>query len=117
MSVVPKRLSLLALALFSLLLPASVSAQIVVPDVERWTDKECRWLHRQVLDACKNLTDCTDTSDMSMSTQRGLYALENVFTVRNQQDFDKICLRVCETKQIPTYSAFNKEFCSTVKSR
>lgn len=117
MSVFPKRLSLIALALFSSLLPASVSAQIVVPDAERWTDKECRWLHRQALDACKNLTDCTDTSDMPMSTQRGLSALDNIFTVRNGQDFDGLCLKVCETKKIPTYSAFNKEFCATVKSR
>lgn len=117
MSIVPKRLPLILLALFSLALPESISAQIVVPDVEKWTDKECRWLHRQALEECKKLTDCTDASDMSMSTQRGLSALENIFTVRDRQNFDGICFRVCNIKKIPSYSVFNAEFCTTVRSR
>jgi len=33
--------------------PFSASAQIVVPDVKRWSEEQCIWLHRHALDACK----------------------------------------------------------------
>ena len=32
--------------------PLSASAQIVLLDTKRWTEKDCRWLHKHVLDEC-----------------------------------------------------------------
>lgn len=50
-----------------------------------------------------------------MSTVRGLYALDAVWTVRNSEQFQSICLRVCEENAGPNYSQFRKEFCFKVK--
>ena len=50
-------------------------AQIVVEDVAKWTQKECRWLHSQVLAECENQQTCSASPkklDLSMSSQRGI---------------------------------------------
>lgn len=108
---------LLAPTLAVLQLVGQAPAQIVVPDVKKWTQQECRWMHRQVLGACRELEDCMKQDDMSMSTQRGLSALGNVLTVRNMENFRGICANVCASRSIPTYETFKAQFCDTVKSR
>ena len=65
--------------------PLAASAQIVEPDVKRWSEGQCIWLHR-TLDECKSgpVTDpqqeCSgklrEVEGGSMSTTRGFYALD-----------------------------------------
>jgi len=65
--------------------PLAASAQIVEPDVKRWSEEQCIWLHR-TLDECKSgpVTDpqqeCSgklrEVEGGSMSTTRGFYALD-----------------------------------------
>jgi hypothetical protein len=84
--------------------PVAASAQIVVPDVKRWSEKESSWLYQHVLPECRTQRLCSATPDFSMSTERGLTSLDAILTVRNRQQFDGICLRVCQenTRTPPT---------------
>jgi hypothetical protein len=105
------------LGLVGLLAVVKAEAQIVEPDIKKWSVSQCQWLHGQVLKECMNLDGCNDdgiTEDLSMASQRGLIALEPVMTVRNRKEFNSICYRVCDKKSIPTYASFDKEFCSTI---
>jgi len=100
--------------------PLAASAQIDQPAIKRWSEKLCIWLHRQALGECKTLhPDCSlnETFLISMSTNRGIAALEDFWTARNTQHFNAICLQVCKENTKPTYSQFKKEFCSKVRRR
>lgn len=98
-------------------LAASAAGQTDLPDVKRWSERECIWLYRQVLPECKDQHPCSETPDFSMSTSRGLEALEPVWTVRNGREFEGICIRVCTENAMPSYSQFKKDFCSTIRVR
>jgi hypothetical protein len=114
-------LSLHDVVFICIITPLAASAQIDVPAIKRWSEKECIWLHRQALDECKENgrgfegTKLCSQDDFSMSTNRGLSAFDSFWTVRNREQFDAICLRVCEENAKPTYSQFRKEFCSKVR--
>jgi hypothetical protein len=101
--------------------PLAASAQIVPDVIKRWSEEECIWLHRQALDECRAGANNHCAHELldafSMSTNRGLSALDAFWTARNRQDFDAICLRVCKEDAKPTYSQFKKEFCSKVRRR
>jgi hypothetical protein len=110
--------SALLIGLVSLPALMSASAQIVVPEVKRWTAAECRWLHSQALVHCRNhLPDCSNMDDLAMAIQRGLNALDNVLTARERQQFDAICYNVCMSKTLPSYQSFNADFCAKIKAR
>jgi hypothetical protein len=81
--------------------PLAASAQIVEPDVKRWSEEQCIWLHREALDECK-MTDpqqeCSGklADQGSMSTIRRLNALDAFWTVRDREEFEGICFKVCK---------------------
>jgi hypothetical protein len=103
--------------LWCVMAPVAASAQIVVPDVKRWSEKECSWLHQQALPECRDQQPCSATPDFSMSTECGLTALGAIWTVRNREQFDGICLRVCQENTSPSFPQFKMEFCSKIKGR
>jgi hypothetical protein len=103
--------------LWCVMAPVAAWAQIVVPDVKRWSEKECSWMYQQVLPECRTQRPCSATPDFSMSTERGLTSLDAILTVRNRQQFDGICLRVCQENTSPRYAQFKTEFCSKIKGR
>jgi hypothetical protein len=97
--------------------PLSASAQIVEPDVKRWSEEQCIWLHREALDECKRTDPQQECSGKladqgSMSTIRRLNALDAFWTVRDREEFEGICFKVCKDNAKPTYRQFRKEFCS-----
>jgi hypothetical protein len=55
--------------------------------------------------------------DFSMSTVRWLTALDAIWTVRNREQFNGICLRVCQENTSPSYAQFKKEFCAKIGGR
>ena len=96
------------------------TAQIVVEDVAKWSEKECRWLHSQVLAECENQQTCSasrEKLDLSMSSQRGMYALEPVISARLYHEFYGICFQACRDKTRPSYVEFQRSFCSRVMRR
>jgi hypothetical protein len=95
-------------------LPNKLIGQIVVEDVTKWTEKECVWLYRQALVECQNQETCSRSPDFSMSTSRGLSSLENILTVRMQQEFYEICYQTCQAKKRISYSTFRNRFCEKV---
>ena len=77
--------------------------------------EECKWLYGQALGECvKNPDDhhpCDDVSH-SMSTVRGLYALEeNPRWAIAKDRFALACKKACETKKRPAQAAFAKSIC------
>ena len=106
-----------AFVLWLVMAPVPARAQIIVPDVKRWSEKECSWLYQQALSECRIQQHCSATPDFSMSTERRLTALAGIWTVRNREQFDGICLRVCQDNTSPSYTQFKLEFCSKIKGR
>lgn len=105
---------LLAALSFSLCMSASVKAQIVVDDVKSFTEKECRWLHSQFLGECLGAARCTakrEEMDFSMSTQRGMYALETVLTIRAAEEIGTICEQTCKTRKRMGYTNWRASIC------
>jgi hypothetical protein len=108
------RSALLLLMLIGTMAAPGAMAQIVVEDATEFTDKDCRWLHRQFLGECSNSQRCPHTRDdinLSMSTVRGLSALETVLTVRAADQMDIACLQACKTKERMPYNEWRKRIC------
>src|SRR5215813_9620168 len=73
--------------------PLAASAQIVVPDVKRWSEEQCVWLHRHALEACKRTDPQQECSgkmaeETSMAINRGLSALDAFWRVRDREEFE-----------------------------
>lgn len=93
-------------------------AQRVTDDIARWSDRQCAWLHRQALAECQEQAACSslpEKIDFSMSTARGLAALEGVLTAANTKHFYEICERACTQKKRPSYAEFRTSFCDRVR--
>ena len=100
---------LLGLALFA----TPAMAQRVVPDAETFSENDCRWLHTQYLGECVASQYCGEGlgDEFSMSTQRGMSALEPVMTVRAHDELNAICHEACETRKRMDYSQFKASIC------
>jgi hypothetical protein len=100
--------------LFVLVLMPTAKAQTVVEDAKRFTEADCRWLHTQFLGECMASAKCShlrEAWDFSMSTQRGLTALETVITVRSMYAISSACERACVTKLKIAYSEWKQLIC------
>jgi|tagenome__1003787_1003787.scaffolds.fasta_scaffold20772295_2 hypothetical protein len=79
--------------------------------------KECKWLYGQALGECaKNPDDYHPCDDVfhSMSTVRGLYALEQNPRWNVAKDrFALACKKACETKKRPREAGFAKDICGS----
>jgi hypothetical protein len=88
---------------------ASFAQAIVHPDAKRFTQSDCQWLYRQLLDDCIAVsTTCPSNryewgDDFSMSTVRGMHSLETVLTVRVMEAIEYACKKACQTKKKPEY--------------
>lgn len=92
------------------------SAQKVVEDVKKFTERECQWLHRNFLDECLNRDNfasskCSTSPDLSMSTNRGMSALEPVLTVRIAGQIHAICQKTCESQRKIGYKEWRSSIC------
>lgn len=89
-------------------------AQKVVPDAQRFSETECRWLHRQFLDECMNSLKCTkrpEDRELSMSADREMHALGPVISVRAMDLINQICEQVCLKKKKINRQEWHKSVC------
>lgn len=121
-------IALLAVPLFY----NSSAAQPVAPEVKSIEERDCgrncddppksfksqhcRWIYEQFLDECLGLKKCTPinstTEEFSMSTVRGMSALETVITVRVHDQIYQACFQTCAVKRKPSYKSFRRMICS-----
>jgi hypothetical protein len=97
-----------------LLITDTATAQRVVDDAKKFTEKDCRWIYSQFLDECIASPPCTsdpNNRDFSMSTQRGMSSLETVLTVRIAGEINALCERTCKSKSKPVYSTWHAAIC------
>jgi hypothetical protein len=113
----------LSIALASLMLISSgvVSlAQIVVPNAKRFTERDCRWLHKDFLEACAQSETCSSHPDelsYSMALQRGMSALETVITVAAMHEIEAACKQSCKSKHSLDYSTLRRTVCLPLMKR
>jgi hypothetical protein len=106
--------TLLALACGSLLASGAL-AQRVVEDCKTFTEEQCDWLHSQVLKECETARQCPDdprSTELSMSSIRGLNSLETCMTARALNDVWDFCHAACLKKRRVGYPEFQKTICA-----
>lgn len=116
------RLALAAsVALTSFMLISEFSfAQIVVPTATRFTEKDCRWLHKEFLDACSQSETCgqhPDELSYSMALQRGMSSLEAVITVAAMHEIEAACKQSCKSKHPINYTTLRRTACLPLMKR
>lgn len=115
-------------ALMYLMLGSGLSlAQIVVPsrretatNAARFTEKDCRWLHKDFLAACIQSETCgpqPDELSYSMALQRGMSSLETVITVAAMHEIDAACKQSCKSKQPLDYTTLRRTVCLPLMKR
>jgi hypothetical protein len=106
---------LLVAAFLCCLTTTLVRAQIVEPNVERFTAKECKWLHSGFLDACKSSEICGPYPDefaYPMVLQRGMSSLETVLTATARSRLEAACEGSCRSKSVVPYAHFRRAVCA-----
>lgn len=108
-------------ALAGMMLSSSMSlAQIVVPEATRFTERDCRWLHKDFLDACSRSETCgphPDELSYSMALQRTMSSLETVITVAAMHEIDAACKQSCKSKHTMDYSTLRRTVCLPLMKR
>jgi hypothetical protein len=85
-----------------------------VPDVKKFTGKECKWLHSGFLSACMSSETCghyPDELTYSMALQRGMDSLEKILTVAARSNIEVACERSCRSKEREDYADFQRSVC------
>jgi TPR repeat protein len=99
---------------------ASALSQKVVYDATKFTERECRWLYSELLNACVESQKCGrgfGEMDLPMSTERGMSSLETVLTVRAMAEINKACERACLGKARPAYDSWRTSICMTLMEK
>lgn len=107
--------------LAGLMLSSGLSlAQIVVPNATRFTERDCRWLHDEFLDACSRSETCEaypDEDHYPMALQRNMTSLETVITVAAMHEIDAACKKSCKSKHPADYSTLRRTVCLPLMKR
>jgi hypothetical protein len=95
-------------------------AQRLPESATRFTESDCRWMHKEFLGACVQSGTCgpyPDEDNYPMALQRNMFSLENVITVAAMHEIEAACMQSCRSKHPVDYSTLRRTVCAPLMKR